>query len=100
MTGPGTNSYLVGGGRATEWAVIDPGPAEAVHIDAIPPPPGAIRWIFATTPTSTIRPVARCSARSGATMHGRIADHPEWQDASFAPEVQLKAANASRSTRA
>ena len=22
-------------------------------------------------------------------MHGRIADHPEWQDASFAPEVPL-----------
>ena len=29
-------------------------------------------------------------ARSWRTVHGRIADHPEWQDASFAPEVLLK----------
>ena len=26
MTGPGTNTYLVGGGDGDEWAVIDPGP--------------------------------------------------------------------------
>jgi len=26
MTGPGTNSYLVGGGAGNEWALIDPGP--------------------------------------------------------------------------
>jgi len=92
MTGPGTNSYLVGGGPRNEWAVIDPGPAEAVHIDAIlAAAPGAIRWIFATHTHLDHSPgCALLAARSGATVHGRIADHPEWQDASFAPEVLLK----------
>ena len=32
MTGPGTNTYLVG---RREVAVIDPGPADRSHIDAI-----------------------------------------------------------------
>ena len=32
MTGPGTNTYLVG---IDEVAVIDPGPADQKHIDAI-----------------------------------------------------------------
>lgn len=31
MTGPGTNSYLVGE-RSTGYIVIDPGPADAVHV--------------------------------------------------------------------
>ncbi len=91
MTGPGTNSYLVGGGPRNEWAVIDPGPAEAVHIDAIlAAAPGPIRWIFATHTHLDHSPgCALLKARTGATVHGRIADHPEWQDASFAPEVRL-----------
>ena len=32
MTGPGTNTYLIG---ETDLAVLDPGPAEPSHIDAI-----------------------------------------------------------------
>ena len=32
MTGPGTNTYLVG---AREIAVIDPGPEDQTHVDAI-----------------------------------------------------------------
>ena len=35
MTGPGTNTYLVGGGAANEWAVIDPGPLDASHVDNV-----------------------------------------------------------------
>ncbi len=91
MTGPGTNSYLVGGGPRNEWAVIDPGPAESVHIEAIlAAAPGPIRWIFATHTHLDHSPgCALLKARTGATVHGRLADHPEWQDASFAPEVRL-----------
>lgn len=91
MTGPGTNSYLVGGGPRNEWAVIDPGPAEAVHIDAIlAAAPGTIRWIFATHTHLDHSPgCALLKARTGAAVHGRIAAHPEWQDASFAPDVRL-----------
>jgi glyoxylase-like metal-dependent hydrolase (beta-lactamase superfamily II) len=46
MTGPGTNTYLVG---IDEIAVVDPGPDAADHIDAIVGCGGdRIRWIVAT----------------------------------------------------
>jgi len=49
MTGPGTNTYLIGGGSTNEWAVIDPGPPDDAHVEAIlAAVPGRIRWIFAT----------------------------------------------------
>jgi glyoxylase-like metal-dependent hydrolase (beta-lactamase superfamily II) len=44
MTGPGTNTYLVG---ERELAVIDPGPEDAAHIRAIlDAGAGRIRWIL------------------------------------------------------
>lgn len=46
MTGPGTNTYLVG---VDEIAVIDPGPADESHLDAIAGCGGdRIRWIVLT----------------------------------------------------
>jgi glyoxylase-like metal-dependent hydrolase (beta-lactamase superfamily II) len=46
MTGPGTNTYLVG---IDEIAVIDPGPDSAAHLDAIAGCGGdRIRWILLT----------------------------------------------------
>ena len=47
MTGPGTNTYLVG---VDEVAVIDPGPASKRHTDAIVGGAGRdrIRWILLT----------------------------------------------------
>ena len=46
MTGPGTNTYLVG---IDEVAVIDPGPDDAAHLDAIAAAgSGRIRWILCT----------------------------------------------------
>lgn len=46
MTGPGTNTYLVG---IDEIAVIDPGPDDAGHLDAIVGCGGdRIRWILPT----------------------------------------------------
>jgi glyoxylase-like metal-dependent hydrolase (beta-lactamase superfamily II) len=46
MTGPGTNTYLVG---IDEIAVIDPGPSDAGHLDAIAGCGGdRIRWILLT----------------------------------------------------
>ena len=46
MTGPGTNTYLVG---IDEIAVIDPGPDDPAHLDAIAGCGGdRIRWILCT----------------------------------------------------
>lgn len=46
MTGPGTNTYLVG---VDEIAVIDPGPDDPGHLDAIAAAGGdRIRWIIVT----------------------------------------------------
>ena len=46
MTGPGTNSYLVG---HREVAVIDPGPVDETHIEAIlQATKGQIRWVLVT----------------------------------------------------
>ena len=46
MTGPGTNTYLVG---IDEIAVIDPGPGDAAHLEAIAGCGGdRIRWILLT----------------------------------------------------
>jgi len=46
MTGPGTNTYLVG---IDEVAVIDPGPDDADHLDAVAAAgSGQIKWILCT----------------------------------------------------
>lgn len=46
MTGPGTNTYLVG---IDEIAVIDPGPGDPAHLDAVAGCGGdRIRWILLT----------------------------------------------------
>jgi glyoxylase-like metal-dependent hydrolase (beta-lactamase superfamily II)/8-oxo-dGTP pyrophosphatase MutT (NUDIX family) len=92
MTGPGTNTYLIGGGPRNEWAVIDPGPMDEAHVEAIlAAAPGPIRWIFATHTHNDHSPACRpLKARTGAVVHGRIAAHPQWQDAGFAPDVHLE----------
>ncbi|MEP7058667.1 MAG: MBL fold metallo-hydrolase [Caldimonas sp.] len=91
MTGPGTNTYLVGGGSENEWAVIDPGPLLQEHVDAVlAAAPGPIRWIFATHTHLDHSPAtALLKASTGAHVHGLLPAHREWQDSSFAPDTVL-----------
>jgi glyoxylase-like metal-dependent hydrolase (beta-lactamase superfamily II)/8-oxo-dGTP pyrophosphatase MutT (NUDIX family) len=92
MTGPGTNTYLIGGGATNEWAVIDPGPLDPAHVEAIlAAAPGPIRWIFATHTHSDHSPATvPLKLRTGATVHGRVPAYKEWQDATFAPDIHLQ----------
>ena len=91
MTGPGTNSYLVGGGPANDWAVIDPGPRDEAHVEhLLVAAPGPVRLILVTHTHADHSPAAAMlKARTGAMVLGRLADHAEWQDAGFAPDRQL-----------
>ncbi len=72
MTGPGTNSYLVGS-PATGWLVIDPGPLEPAHIERLwQAADGDIRLIVCTHSHADHAPAARplqtlCTERGGHT---------------------------------
>jgi len=91
MTGPGTNTYLIGGGPSNEWAVLDPGPADDAHVQAIvDAAPGPIRWIFVTHTHKDHSPAAQAlKAHTGAPLHGMAPLHAEWQDTDFVPDVPL-----------
>ena len=90
MTGPGTNTYLVGDGRT--WTVIDPGPAMPEHVQALldAAAPGRVERILVTHTHPDHSPAARQLAEAtGAPVYGRRTAHPEWQDMEFQPEREL-----------
>ncbi len=88
MTGPGTNSYLIG---TSEVAVIDPGPAIDSHIDAlVAAAPGRIRWILCTHTHHDHSPAASGLAeRTGAKLYGMPAPEHGMQDKTFKPHFIL-----------
>jgi len=88
MTGPGTNTYLVGG---EELAVIDPGPAIDEHVQAVlAAGAGRIRWILCTHTHLDHSPAAAAlKAATGAIVIGRPAPPHPGQDAAFAPDRVL-----------
>jgi glyoxylase-like metal-dependent hydrolase (beta-lactamase superfamily II)/8-oxo-dGTP pyrophosphatase MutT (NUDIX family) len=90
MTGPGTNTYLLGD-AASGIAVIDPGPAIETHVQAIvDAATGPIRWILCTHTHVDHSPAAApLAARTGATVLGMRARYPERQDPTFAPVREL-----------
>jgi len=69
MTGPGTNSYLVGSGQL---AVVDPGPDDAGHVEALARlGEGRIRWIVVTHTHPDHAPAtAALATRTGAEVLG------------------------------
>jgi glyoxylase-like metal-dependent hydrolase (beta-lactamase superfamily II) len=87
MTGPGTNTYLLG---REQVAVIDPGPDERSHIEAIlAEGAGRIRWILVTHTHEDHSPAAVALAReTGAELWGQVAPEDElYQDQTFRPDV-------------
>jgi glyoxylase-like metal-dependent hydrolase (beta-lactamase superfamily II)/8-oxo-dGTP pyrophosphatase MutT (NUDIX family) len=86
MTGPGTNSYFVGSGDA--WTVIDPGPADERHLQALlAAAPGRIERILVTHTHRDHSPgAAALAAATGVVVMGRRPEFPDCQDASFRPD--------------
>jgi glyoxylase-like metal-dependent hydrolase (beta-lactamase superfamily II) len=70
MTGPGTNTYLVGTG---DVAVVDPGPDDPAHLDAIEEAAAGsrVRWVLVTHTHPDHAPgAAGLARRAGATTIG------------------------------
>jgi len=88
MTGPGTNTYLVGD---DDVAVIDPGPRIESHIEAIQSQsPGKIRWILCTHTHPDHSPAAMpLASATGAELLGIPAPAGKVQDKSFKPDRVL-----------
>lgn len=97
MTGPGTNTYLVGGDRV---AVVDPGPDDDAHLEALLDAAGGrIAWILVTHTHIDHSPLAaRLKKASGAEAvgfgpapagRGTMADGLDPHDSSFRPDRRL-----------
>ncbi len=105
MTGPGTNTYVVGD---AELAVIDPGPSIDSHVAAIVACGGGrIRWILCTHTHRDHSPAARAlQAATGARLIG-LPPPDESHDQDFVPgllpshdeRLPLPASRCARCTR-
>ncbi len=89
MTGPGTNTYLLGN---DEVAVLDPGPAIPAHIEAILDAAGdRIRWIVCTHTHADHSPAWQAvAAATGAEVIGASPADDMFQDDTFKPERELQ----------
>ncbi len=85
MTGPGTNSYIIG---TTELTVIDPGPEIESHIAALIAAVGTHLRRILTTHTHFDHSPAVCAlkAATGAEVLGMRAPSQANQDQAFAPD--------------
>lgn len=89
MTGPGTNTYIVG---ETDLVVIDPGPAVNAHIEAILDCVGDRLRVIACTHTHPDHsPGAAVLAKAtGAALVGRVSEDDRHQDLTFQPDVPIE----------
>ena len=89
LTGPGTNTYLVGGDRPL---VIDPGVHDEAHLERILAiAGGAIESVVCTHSHPDHSPgAAELRKRTGARVYGLPAPRDPYQDPSYAPDVELR----------
>lgn len=89
MTGPGTNTYVVG---KTDLVVVDPGPAEPSHVEAILDCVGdQLKFIACTHTHPDHSPAAaRLAEATGATLIGRVTVDDRHQDLTFQPAAQVE----------
>jgi glyoxylase-like metal-dependent hydrolase (beta-lactamase superfamily II) len=83
MTGPGTNTYLLG---TRDLTVLDPGPNDDAHLQAILSASGggAVRWILVTHTHGDHSPLAaELAAKTGARLIGIGPPNDGRQDTTF-----------------
>lgn len=85
MTGPGTNTYLIG---TEAVAVIDPGPRIDAHLaQIVEAADGPIRWILTTHTHPDHSPgAAPLAKKTGAELIGMPAPEGRHQDRTFSPD--------------
>ncbi len=85
MTGPGTNTYVLGEQGSV---VIDPGPESAAHVDNILQATGGIvNYVLVTHTHRDHSPAAmQLCAQTGAQSVGMAPPQPPYQDTSFQPD--------------
>jgi glyoxylase-like metal-dependent hydrolase (beta-lactamase superfamily II) len=90
LTGPGTNTYVLGTGAA--HFVIDPGPDEATHLErVVAAANGRVTQILCTHSHPDHSPgAARLRAMTGACVLGRPAPDDGFQDETYAPDGTLE----------
>jgi glyoxylase-like metal-dependent hydrolase (beta-lactamase superfamily II) len=93
MTGPGTNSYIVG---TRELAVIDPGPAIGSHIEKLVAAVGdRLKWILCTHTHLDHSPAtAALKKATGAQTAGLTCPQDGRQDEDFTPDRVLSEGDA------
>jgi glyoxylase-like metal-dependent hydrolase (beta-lactamase superfamily II)/8-oxo-dGTP pyrophosphatase MutT (NUDIX family) len=87
MTGPGTNTYILGHERFT---VLDPGPANEAHIERILELTGGVvdQVVVTHTHMDHSPAVAQLKARTGCRVFGWPAPEGAGQDQGFTPDDQ------------
>ena len=88
LTGPGTNTYVIG---SETRVVIDPGPDDPAHLETIVALGGdRIEQILCTHSHSDHSPgAAPLQALTGAIVRGRPAPDDDYQDETYAPDRSL-----------
>lgn len=89
LTGPGTNTYVVGSGPS--YLVVDPGPDDTTHVDRIlAATNGRISHVLCTHSHPDHSPgAAALKARTQAVVLGQPAPRDEHQDDSYRPDRTL-----------
>jgi glyoxylase-like metal-dependent hydrolase (beta-lactamase superfamily II) len=89
LTGPGTNTYVVGSGPS--HLVVDPGPDDTEHVDRIlAVTNGRISHVLCTHSHPDHSPgAAALKARTQAVVLGRPAPRDDYQDESYRPDRTL-----------